>query len=285
MRGFQPHRDTTDWTSDAIRAVFDSWDQSALVSRGDDKEVNNAGPDPDVGSHRHHHPSMYLRVALGMDPSIGDKTDSDPSATLRRLLATATLRRVEPVMAWSTRRKQPSSSSSSSSPASSGRAAAAAAAAAAAQAAHDESSTAQLRIAEWMQQDQAISYGVQLGILPSDLPPREAGISPPHEKQQQPAGPGGDNQRGDAQAQAQAHAQAQGWRESLMARAFSAAGDDLERKLLEVFTFRDEPPGLGPARGGGYLGEETAVGGRGGRGWEEVEVEMDGHLDDGEMGT
>lgn len=230
----------TDWISDAIRAIFDV----AQLDDDDAARIPDDGYLADVSSHHQHHPSMYLRLALSLDPAIRYDS-SDPIAYLPRLLATDTLRRI------AARRKPSSASFSSYSPTTSSRPAPAPAAVPAA-AAPDESKTAQLRMAEWMQQDQAISYGVQLGIVPPADMAREDDDERAGAGEGTPASTFGTTMReGDrevegsaaALAAARENAQAEAEWEDMTAWVFSEAGDCVEGRVLDVFVFRDQPPG------------------------------------------
>lgn len=111
-----------------------------------------------------------------------------------------------------------------------------------------------MMMAEWMSQDQAVSYGMQLGIVPPELPAGEDGSRPsaPVAAAAAAGAISGKTAYEDAQPSAvgalrevtTAAAAAADW-DDTTAWAFSEAGDRAEGRLLEAFVFKDQPHLIG----------------------------------------
>lgn len=100
-------------------------------------------------------------------------------------------------------------------------------------------------MAEWMRQDQAISYGVQLGLVPSDMPGEEQGRRGEGGAGADEMGQGHQERTSSTAVHRQDdHTQADvDLEQDSMARAFSETGELLEEKMLDAFAFWDEAPG------------------------------------------
>lgn len=101
-------------------------------------------------------------------------------------------------------------------------------------------------MAEWMSQDQAVSYGMQLGIVPPELPAGEDGSRP---SAPVAAATSSKTAYEDAQPAAvgalrEATTVTADW-DDTTAWAFSEAGDRAEGMLMEAFVFRDQPHLIG----------------------------------------
>lgn len=216
-RSSQSQQDAMDSMSFAIRDLFDLAHLEVLdrptptrsVAEGEDGATN----------WEFSHPSVYLRLALGVDLDLGSSSSPGPtdlSAILERLFASSTANRVEAILGQreKTWRKPATGSPEPKRLASSS---------------HEKS--IQRNMATWMEHDQAISYGVQLGIVPPDLAGEE----------RQESGSGSESGE-DGDVSSQQSVEGHEWKE-IMAEAFSEKGDVLEGNLLNELALRALPSG------------------------------------------
>lgn len=222
LRGYQPQQDTTDWTSEAMREILElakleDIDRVAVSSTGEG-DVAAAGT-VSQGSH----PSTCLRLALCLDSGLVHTRAKEelPAQSLLRIFSPSTLNRIKTMLTHqddvNARR---TSSSGSAGP---DRLLAAS---------QTRDMFIQQRVAEWTEQDQAVSYGVQLGIVPSDLAREEGENGLPES-----------DRREDENASTHEMSEVVDWK-SVMEMAFSETGDILEGKVLDAFAFCDQVPGL-----------------------------------------
>lgn len=160
----------------------------------------------------HSHPSVYLRLALSLDPDLRSSSvlgPADCSASIQRLFAPSTAIRVKAILS---QRGRPRRKSTTGSPGLNS-----------AGSAIHESSIQQKKMAAWMEQDQAISYGVQLGIVPPDLAREE----------RQEAVLRSDSVEDEGVSSREGSEDVE-WK-GILDEAFSETGDTLESNLLNAF--------------------------------------------------
>lgn len=229
-----------DCTSEAMREILElaqleNMDRIAVSSAGEGTVTTG------TVSKGAAHPSTCFRLALCLDAGLVHMRAKEThllTQSLLRLFSPRTLNRIKAMLVDQGAKGRRTSSAGS------------AGGADRLLASHTRDMFIQQRIAEWTEHDQAVSYGVQLGIVPSDLAREEGETGLP-----------GPDRREDESIGTHELLEDVDWKH-VMDMTFSETGDILEGKVLDVFAFSDQIPGIyeswqpGSAQTGGHDGGE-----------------------------
>lgn len=229
--------DTTDWFYGAIHGIIglaqlEEPDPASTITPNELtlSEINSpGGPGSELGSH----PSIYMRLALSLDWGMtnSELPNADQlSSCLLRMFATSSVNRIKTILNEGLKAGRSPSDvfTETARPVTSGEI---------------DQQSVQPKDSDWSEQDHAILFGLQLGIISPGMAMEwtEDVVSPesiPTEDGVMPQTPCEAAISGHDQATA-GHTK---WKE-IAGQAFSDTVDIPERNVLDAFIFRDQLPG------------------------------------------
>lgn len=228
--------DTTDWFYGAIHGIIglaqlEEPDPTSTITPNEltlSENSSPGGPVSELGSH----PSIYLRLALSLDwgMSNNELPNADQlSSCLLRMFATSSMNRIRTILNGGLKAGRSPSEMFAETARSAGE--------------EVDDQSGQSKDSDWSEQDQAILFGLQLGIISPDMAMEwaEDVVSPeslPTEDGAMPQTPCEAAISGHNQDTVE-HAK---WKE-IAGQAFSDTVDIPERNVLDAFIFRDQLPG------------------------------------------